>query len=80
MQGALTLKPVNQSFFSSQSSRVLGFSQACQFWKDDALLHEPQHDHHGDEHFQNIQNGGCTWGTGISEYQFNLAIISTFYT
>ena len=35
-----------------------------QFWKkrEQWITSQPKHDHHGDEHFQNIKHGGRTRG------------------
>ena len=49
---------LDQSFISSEE---------CQFWKKRWIDYVTNHnvitiDHHGDEHFQNIKNGGRTRG------------------
>ena len=57
-------KPPNSGYGNKQRDLAVRENASFGRSENNGLRHEPYHDHHGDEHFQNIKNGGRMQGGG----------------
>ena len=77
-------KPPNSGYGNKQRDLAVRENASFGRSENNELRHEPYHDHHGDEHFQDIKNGGRLRGSmGVkvfTSFWISFRLAKAFYT